>query len=72
MDKEKFLGQIMEILDTENELTDDTLLSSFSSWDSMSAMNIMLLLEEMDGISIDFDEMMHMTTIGDVLKKAGF
>lgn len=49
-------------------LTSDTLMSSISTWDSLTALTIMVLLSDAAGTPVTPDEITKIITFGDIEK----
>lgn len=70
MDKNSFLKEVATIINAK-ELHEDDMLTSFPQWDSLSAMNVLTLLEDEFQVDADFEEINDMKTVAELLKKAG-
>lgn len=71
MDKEQFLEEMVEVLQTEDEITMDTVLEDLEEWDSLSIMSTMAFLDKNLGVKTNMADYKNMTTIGDIARKAG-
>lgn len=71
MNKEQFLEEMVEVLQTEDEITMDTVLEDLEEWDSLSIMSTMAFLDKNFGIKTNMSDYKNMTTIGDIARKAG-
>lgn len=71
MNKEQFLEEMVEVLQTEDEITMDTVLEDLEEWDSLSIMSTMAFLDKNFGIKTNMSDYKNMTTIGDIAEKAG-
>ena len=71
MDKEQFLEEMVEVLQTEDEITMDTVLEDLEEWDSLSIMSTMAFLDKNFGVKTNMADYKYMTTIGDIARKAG-
>ena len=71
MTKEEFLTEMQDVLQTEEELSFETVLDSLDEWDSLSVMATMAFLEKSFGVKTTMKDYKDMTTIGDIAKKAG-
>lgn len=71
MNKEQFLEEMVEVLQTEDEITMDTVLEDLEEWDSLSIMSTMAFLDKNFGVKTNMDDYKNMTTIGDIARKAG-
>ncbi|ELE7161788.1 acyl carrier protein [Campylobacter jejuni] len=73
MDKNDFLKAVAEILMTDaNGLTEETELNSFKEFDSISYLEITMLLEAKLGIEIVPSEIRALKTVKDLLKLGKF
>lgn len=73
MDKNDFLKAVAEILMTDaNGLTEETELNSFKEFDSISYLEITMLLEAKLGIEIAPSEIRALKTVKDLLKLGKF
>lgn len=71
MNKEQFLEEMVEVLQTEDEITMDTVLEDLEEWDSLSIMSTMAFLDKNFGVKTNMVDYKNMTTIGDIARKAG-
>lgn len=71
MNKEQFLEAMVDVLQTEEEITFDTLLEDLEEWDSLSIMATMAFLEKEFGVKTSMKDYQNMQTIEDIAKKAG-
>lgn len=71
MNKEQFLEEMVEVLQTEDEITMDTVLEDLDEWDSLSIMSTMAFLDKNFGVKTNMTDYKTMTTIGDIARKAG-
>lgn len=71
MNKEQFLEEMVEVLQTEDEITMDTVLEDLEEWDSLSIMSTMAFLDKNFGVKTTMADYKNMTTIGDIARKAG-
>ena len=71
MNKEQFLEEMVEVLQTEVEITLDTVLEDLEEWDSLSIMSTMAFLDKNFGVKTNMADYKNMTTIGDIARKAG-
>ncbi len=70
MNKEaEIIESIASIIDVNQaEITLDTAVGDFDSWDSLAQVAIMTSLEEQYNCSFDEDEMMDVETVADIIK----
>ena len=71
MTKNDFLNEMIEVLQTEEELSFDTVLADLEEWDSLSVMATMAFLDKSFGVKTTMKDYKEMKTIGDIAKKAG-
>ena len=71
MNTQEFLTEMQDVLQTEDELSMDTVLEDLDEWDSLSIMATMAFLEKSFGVKTTMKDYKEMTTIGDIAKKAG-
>lgn len=71
MNKEQFLEEMVEVLQTEDEITMDTVLEDLEEWDSLSIMSTMAFLDKNFGVKTNMADYKNMTTIVDIARKAG-
>lgn len=71
MTNEEFLTEMQDVLQTDEELTFETVLDDLEEWDSLSVMATMAFLEKSFGVKTMMKDYKEMTTIGDIAKKAG-
>ncbi|MBF0135493.1 MAG: phosphopantetheine-binding protein [Magnetococcus sp. DMHC-1] len=63
---EAFLEQLAEILDTDIELTFDTVLSTIEEWDSLAWLHFMTLADETYGKQIKGKDLAKCKTVQDL------
>jgi acyl carrier protein len=71
MTKEDFLNEMIDVLQTEEEISFDTILTDLDEWDSLSIMATMAFLDKSFGVKTTMKDYKEMKTIGDIAKKAG-
>ncbi len=71
MTSEEFLNEMQDVLQTEDNLTMDTVLSDLTEWDSLSIMATMAFLDKNFNVKTTMKDYKNMETIGDIAKKAG-
>ena len=71
MSKEEFLVQMQDVLQTETELSMDTVLDGLDEWDSLSMMATMAFLDKNFGVKLKIVDLKALTTMGDIAAKAG-
>jgi acyl carrier protein len=68
--KEKFLNAFKEALEIEEDQVEmSDVMSDFDTWDSMSRLSLIALLDEHFEIEISDDEFENMTTVQDLYDK---
>ena len=69
--KEKIIESIEEVLQVPaGTVTEDTVMEDLEEWDSLAHVMIIGQLEEL-GISIDLEEAVEITSVKEILEKAG-
>lgn len=71
MNKNEFLNEMQDVLQTEDTLSLDTILEDLVEWDSLSVMATMAFLDKNFGVKTTMSDYKAMKTIGDIAKKAG-
>ena len=71
MTNEEFLTEMQDVLQTEEDLSMDTVLEDLDEWDSLSVMATMAFLEKSFNVKTTMKDYKEMKTIGDIAKKAG-
>lgn len=71
MNKEEFLVQMQDVLQTETELKMETVLDELDEWDSLSMMATMAFLDKNFGVKLKISDLKTLVTIGDIAAKAG-
>ena len=71
MSKEEFIVQMQDVLQTETELTMETVLDELDEWDSLSMMATMAFLDKNFGVKLKIAEIKSLGTLGDIAAKAG-
>lgn len=71
MNKEEFLTQMQDVLQTDEELTFDTVLDDLAEWDSLSVMATMAFLDKECGVKTTMKDFRDVKTIADLAAKAG-
>ena len=71
MTKEEFLTEMQDVLQTDTELTMETVLDELDEWDSLSMMATMAFLDKNFGVKIKIADIKTLATIGDIATKAG-
>ena len=71
MNKEEFIEKFTDVLQTEEELKEDTVLEDLDEWDSLSKIATIAFFDKELGIKVSFNEIGEFKTVGDVIQKAG-
>ena len=71
MTKEEFLGEMQEVLQTDDTLTAETVLGDVAEWDSLSMMATMAFLDKTFGVKVGLKDFKEMSTVADLMSKAG-
>ena len=71
MSYDEFLNQLGNILQTEADLSMETVLADLEEWDSLSAMSMMVFLDRSCGVKVTIPELAAFKTVADIAKKAG-
>lgn len=71
MSKEEFLIQMQDVLQTETELTMNTVLDTLDEWDSLSMMATMAFLDKKFGVALRIADFKELVNVGDIAAKAG-
>ncbi len=71
MTTEEFVVQMEDVLQTETNLTLETVLNDLDEWDSLSMMATMSFLDKNFGVKLKISDVKAFKTIGDIAAKAG-
>lgn len=71
MNKEDFLRKMQDILQTEEELSFETILDDMEEWDSLSAISTVAFLDSNFDTKITVNDLKEVKTIADIARKAG-
>ena len=71
MTTEEFLVQMQDVLQTDAELTMETVLADLDEWDSLSMMATMAFLDKDFGVKVKIADLKALVTIADIAAKAG-
>ena len=69
--REDFLEKMVDVLQTEEEISFDTVLEDLEDWDSLSKMAVIAFLNKEMGKNVLLAELKELVTISDIAKKAG-
>ena len=65
MTKEEFLTEMQDVLQTEDTLTAETVLSDLAEWDSLSMMATMAFFDKNFGVKIGLKDFKEIETMSD-------
>ena len=71
MTRDEFLIQMQDVLQTDDMLTAETSLDDLAEWDSLAMMATMAFLDKNFGVKVGLKDFIEMSTIGDLMAKAG-
>lgn len=71
MNRDDFLVEMQDVLQTEEVLTFDTVLAELPEWDSLAIMSTMAFLDSNFGVKTSMADYATMKTIGDIAVRAG-
>lgn len=71
MTKEEFLVQMQDVLQTETELTPDTVLMDLEEWDSLSIMATMAFVDKNFGIKLKMSDFKTIEAVKDLMDLVG-
>lgn len=71
MTKEDFLLKMQDVLQTDETLTEATVLSDLAEWDSLSMMATMAFFDKNFGVKIGLKEFKESDTMAELIAKAG-
>ncbi|MBR6588227.1 MAG: acyl carrier protein [Kiritimatiellae bacterium] len=71
MTRDEFLVEMQDVLQTEETLTADTVLTALAEWDSLAVMATMAFLDRNFGVQLKISDIKELNTIGDIAAKAG-
>lgn len=71
MNMKDFLAEMKDVLQTETEITSETILADLEEWDSLSIMATMALLNKSFGVKTSLKDYKDKKTIGEIAKMAG-
>ena len=69
MTKEQFLTEMQDVLQTDEALSSETVLSDLVEWDSLAKMATMAFVEKKLGVKLTLGEINAFVTVGDIAKK---
>lgn len=71
MNREQFLEKFVDVLQTEENISFDTVLEDLDEWDSLAAISTISFLDSEFSIKVPIDEVKNFKTVEDIAKKAG-
>ena len=71
MDINEFLREFEDVLQTEEALSQDTILEDLDEWDSLSRMATIAFLDKNFGVKTTLNDVKEFETVGDIVAKAG-
>ena len=71
MDKVEFLEKLQDVLERDEEITEDMILEDMDEWDSLAAMALMAFFNKTLSITSLPAEVRKMKTVSDIINKAG-
>jgi len=71
MTRDEFIVEIQDVLQTEDELSFETVLADLPEWDSLAVMSTMAFLDSSFGVKTSMADYNAMKTIEDIAQKAG-
>jgi len=71
MNKEDFLEKIADILQTDNQISYDTILEDLEEWDSLSKIATIAFMSQNFNITLTFSDFNQIKQIKDLATKAG-
>mgnify|MGYP000134933992 CR=1 FL=1 len=71
MTREEFIVEMQDVLQTEHEISFETVLSELPEWDSLAIMSTMAFLDRGFGIKTSMSDYTSMNTVEDIAVKAG-
>ena len=70
MTRDEFLVEMQDVLQTEETLTVDTVLTDLAEWDSLAVMATMAFLDRNFGVKLKISDVKELKTIGDIVTRA--
>lgn len=71
MDKVEFLEKLQDVLERDEEITEDMILEDMDEWNSLAAMALMAFFNKTLSITLLPAEVRKMKTVSDIINKAG-
>ena len=71
MNKEEFIAHLADIIQTDEKLSEDSVLGDFSEWDSLAVMSTISFVEENFHKNLTFSDLGNVVSVSDLLKLVG-
>ena len=71
MTRDEFIVEMQDVLQTDEQLTVETVLADLAEWDSLAVMATMAFLDRNFGVKLSIADIKELNTIGDIAAKAG-
>ena len=71
MNKEQFIKDFAELLETEQDLSEDTVLDDIEEWDSLASVTVMVMFKQKMGLQLEAEKLHNCKTVGDIWKLSG-
>lgn len=71
MTKQEFLNELKNMLETDQEITESTLLEDLDEWDSLAMMSLATFFDENFSIKTKMDQMNKFKTVSDIIAFLG-
>ena len=71
MTRDEFIVELQDVLQTDEQLTAETVLADLAEWDSLAVMATMAFLDRNFGVKLSIADIKELNTIGDIAAKAG-
>lgn len=71
MTRKEFLEKLQDVLERDEEITEDMVLADMEEWDSLAAMAVMAFFNKSLSITLLPAEVRGMKTVMDLINKAG-
>lgn len=71
MNKSEFIEKLQDVLERDEEITEDMILEDMDEWNSLAAMALMAFFNKTLSITLLPAEVRKMKTVSDIINKAG-
>ena len=71
MNREDFLENFKDVLQTDEEINFNTMLGDIEEWDSLSMISTVAFLDKDFSIKVSIDDIKNFKTVEDIAKKVG-